>query len=123
MKHGYPVESDVTYPEVDIAAISGGDLKEMIDSGKAPVILDVRDKVDFDAGSIGGSINIALDDMDKRWEEIPLDGRVVLLDRHGKQVRTAARYLSYKGLDNLLMLESGFVDSWKELGYPVEEAR
>ena len=123
MKHGYAVESDVSYPDTGVPSMSGADLRAMIDAGKAPFILDIRDNVDFSVGNIPGSVNIALDDMDTRWEEIPADRNVVLLDRHGKQVRTAARYLSYRGLDNLRTLENGFIDGWKELGYPVEEVR
>ena len=117
------MESDVTYPEADIESISGHDLRAMVDGGEAPVILDIRDNVDYDAGHIPGSINIALDDMDARWEELPGDRKIVLHDRHGKQVKNAARYLSYKGLLSLVMLENGFVDGWKELGYPVETAQ
>ena len=120
VKMGYPVESDVTYPEVTVDVISGKTLKGMIDGGQDVVVLDIRDKVDFAMGRIGASINIALDDIDKRWEELPKDRKVVVLDRHGKQVRNAIRYLAYKGFTNLVILENGFVDGWKNLGYPVE---
>ena len=119
-KNGYPVESDVTYPEVTIDAIDGKALKEMIDGGQDVVVLDIRDKVDFAMGSIGVSVNIALDDIHERWEELPKDRTVVVLDRHGKQVRNAIRYLAYKGFTNVVMLKNGFVDGWKNPGYPVE---
>ena len=121
VKHGYPVESDVTYPDAGIGTVSGEELKTMLDAGEDIVVLDIRDKVDFGLGRIGASINIALDDIHERWEELPKDRKIVLVDRHGKQVRNSARYLAYMGLSNIVMLEKGFVDSWKVLGYPVEE--
>jgi rhodanese-related sulfurtransferase len=120
-KHGYPVESDVTYPDAGTGTVSGEDLKKMIAAGEDIIVLDVRDDVDFGRGRIGVSINIALDDMHERWEELPKDRKIVLVDRHGRQVRNSARYLAYKGLTNTVMLEKGFVDSWKVLGYPVKE--
>lgn len=119
-KNGYPVESDVSYPEADFAIIDGPDLHAMIDAGQDSIVLDIRDKVDFAVGRIGASINIALDDIHERLEELPKDKKIVLVDRHGKQVRNSARYLTYRGFDNLVLLKRGFVDSWKKLGYPVE---
>ena len=120
-KSGYPLESDVTYPAVDIPTISGGELKSMIDAGEDIVVVDIRDSVDFNTGRIAGSLNIALDDMHERWKDLPGNKKIVLTDRHGKQVRTAARYLAYKGLGNLAMLENGFIDGWKNPGFPLKE--
>lgn len=120
VKNGHPVESDVSYPEVSVDAIDGKALREMLSAGENIVVLDIRDKVDFAMGRIGVSINIALDDIDMKWEELPKEGKIVLVDRHGKQVGNSARYLAYKGFGNLLMLEKGFIDGWKNLGYLVE---
>jgi rhodanese-related sulfurtransferase len=120
VKSGYPVESDVTYPDVSVDVINGKDLKKMIDAGGSVVVIDVRDKVDFALGRIGSSVNIALDDIHEEWKKLPKEGKIVLVDRHGKQVRNSVRYLAYKGFDNLMMLEKGFIDDWKKLGYPVE---
>ena len=120
-KHGYPVESDVTYPDTDIGTISGAELREAIDAGADLLVLDVRDAADFALGRIGAAVNIALDDMQERWEDLPRTRKIVLVDRHGKQVRNSARYLAYRGLTNLAMLEKGFFGGWKDSGYPVEE--
>ena len=121
VKHGYPIESDVTYPDTGVGTITGEDLKAMLDDGERILVLDIRDRADFSMGRIGVSINIALDDIHERWEELPKDRKIVLVDRHGKQVNNSARYLAYMGLSDLAMLEKGFVDSWKVPGYPVAE--
>ena len=117
--HGYPTESDVTYPQVAVESVTGEKLKEMIDGGEDLLVVDVRDAADFSAGRITVAVNVALDDLHERWTELPKDRKIVLNDRHGKQIRNAVRYLSYQGLTNLLVLEKGFVDSWKVHGYPV----
>jgi len=45
--------------KADIKAVSIHDVKKMIDTGKKVIILDVRDKEEFDKEHIPGAINIS----------------------------------------------------------------
>jgi hypothetical protein len=61
---------DIPYPE--IKRVSLEDAKTALDTGGA-LILDVRDAGTFGSKHITGSINIPLNDLEKRANELPKD--------------------------------------------------
>lgn len=63
---------------LDLARISVHELREKIDRGEAPVIVDVRTQRAQRAGHIPGALRMALEELDEKLSELPRDREVVL---------------------------------------------
>ena len=63
-------------------------------------IIDVRMPFEFQSGNVKGSINIPLDEIEERFEEIEkLNQPLVLICRSGNRSGMAANYLKSRGID------------------------
>lgn len=69
-------------------------------------LLDVRTKDEFARGAISGSINIPLDDLRERFEEIP-DGKIMVYCQVGQRGHTATVLLRERGI-NAVNLDGGY---------------
>ena len=65
---------------IRIARISPEDLKGMLDRGDDVMIVDVRDRIDFDAepSIIPGALHLSIEDLEARHQEIPREREIVL---------------------------------------------
>jgi rhodanese-related sulfurtransferase len=99
--------------------ISAEELRERMARGEA-VLLDVRPRVEFDAGHLPGAISVPLDELDRRLEELPPDRTIVAYCRGPYCVYAdeALGVLAARGW-NVRRLEEG-VWEWREAGLPVE---
>jgi NADPH-dependent 2,4-dienoyl-CoA reductase/sulfur reductase-like enzyme/peroxiredoxin family protein/rhodanese-related sulfurtransferase/TusA-related sulfurtransferase len=70
-------------------------------------LLDVRKPEEFVCGSMAGSINIPLDDLRARLEEIPRDKTVIIVCKVGLRGYLAARVLVANGFTGCLNLSGG----------------
>lgn len=61
-----------------LARITVDELRDRIDSGEAPVIVDVRTRRAHGAGHIPGALRMALEEMDEKLSDLPRDREVVL---------------------------------------------
>ncbi len=122
IKRGYPADILSVYPKPEIPVVNGPELKAMLDRKDDFVLIDLRDGHDWQAGWIKGSKHIDMEELDKRYQELPKDRKIVLQCLFGKQGYMAARFLASKGYkpENLAKLDGGFVDGWLKAGYPVE---
>jgi rhodanese-related sulfurtransferase len=122
IRRGYPTEILSVYPKPEITLMSGAELKAMVDSRDDFVLVDLRDEGDRKAGWIKGSVHIDMEDLDRRYQDLPKDKKIVLLCLFGKQGYMAARFLVSKGYkpENLVKIDGGFVDGWLKAGYPIE---
>ena len=93
----------------------------MIKGGTDLVVVDIRSGSDFRAGAIKGSIHIPFVELDSRLGEISKGKKVVVADMHGKQVRTAGRFLVSKGFSDVSRLDGGVVSGWLKAGLPLEK--
>ncbi len=98
------------------ARIDVDELREMIERGKAPLILDARSHVlrQLDARSIPGSIAVDPDDLDRALAEIDRDREVVVYCACPNEV-TAARIavqLQKRGIARVRPLTGG-IDAWE----------
>ena len=75
--------------------------------GNAPLLVDVRDPVEFSAGNIPDSINIPLDELRQRLAELPRDRPLVVYCRVGQRGYIATRILVQNGFD-VRNLSGGF---------------
>ena len=106
-------------PPVEMALISPEDLRARMDAGKGTTVVDVRDAVEFASVRVAGTLNIPLDELEKRVRELPA-GEVVMMDHAGSQSLIAGRVLQKAGRRGAARLEGGLL-AWQQKGLPVEE--
>ncbi|MBZ4687881.1 MAG: pyridine nucleotide-disulfide oxidoreductase [Clostridiales bacterium] len=71
-------------------------------------ILDVRDPDEVECGKIPGSINIPLNDLRERVNELPQDKKIVVYCKVGLRAYIACRILAQKGFENVYNLSGGY---------------
>jgi NADPH-dependent 2,4-dienoyl-CoA reductase/sulfur reductase-like enzyme/peroxiredoxin family protein/rhodanese-related sulfurtransferase/TusA-related sulfurtransferase len=72
------------------------------------LLIDVRTPEEFANGSMAGAINIPLDNLRGRIDEIPADKKVTVLCRVGLRGYIACRILMAKGVHNCSNLSGGY---------------
>jgi rhodanese-related sulfurtransferase len=77
------------------------------------LFVDTRDSRQFEAGTIPGAVNIEWREVLARRNEIPTDRKVVLFCNTGSLSSQALFALRVAGVDNVLVLQTGF-NGWKE---------
>ena len=110
------IEAPIKHAVVTMSAMSAGALRQRLDSGDA-VVVDVRTTGEFASGHIARSINVPMDEIEARLEDIPTGGKVVLVCQTGQ--RSKMTYDRLKGrVDQVVCLDGG-IDSWRRSGQPV----
>jgi uncharacterized membrane protein YdjX (TVP38/TMEM64 family)/rhodanese-related sulfurtransferase len=98
------------------------DLVRMRDSGEKLCILDVRKTDDFtgEQGHIPGALNIAVEDLQARMNELAdySEHPVAIVCRTDKRSAKAALLLSKGGFSDVHVVRGGMT-RWQELGLPV----
>lgn len=90
------------------------ELKSMIDDNKNIVILDVRDKEDFDEAHVPNAVSMPRKEMDTRYEELSKDNLhiVYCYNQQCHLGLCACRFLATKGIPCMHM-DGGF-KSWSD---------
>ncbi|HEX9058626.1 MAG TPA: FAD-dependent oxidoreductase [Clostridia bacterium] len=78
-----------------------------LDLGKG-ILIDVREKEEFELGTIEGSVNIPLDKIRNRLYDIPADKEVYIFCQVGLRGYLASRILMQKGYKNVKNLSGGY---------------
>lgn len=96
--------------------ITATELKQRIEKGTRPFILDVRTEKEFEEGHIADSTHIPLDELLAREPELPLDKEteIVCVCRSGSRSAYAAQILQQIGFSNSVNLVGGF-EEFKQL--------
>jgi len=99
--------------------IKRAELIERVRDGLVTVV-DVRPSDEFDAGHVAGAINIPIDELEQRMNELGENKEVIAYCRgpHCILAFDAVAQLREKGL-NARRLEDGFPE-WKTSGFPVD---
>jgi NADPH-dependent 2,4-dienoyl-CoA reductase/sulfur reductase-like enzyme/rhodanese-related sulfurtransferase len=84
------------------------------------LLIDVRRKEEYEAGSIGDAINIPLDELRSRLNEIPKDRPIYLYCEAGLRGYLAQRIIRQNGYANVANLSGGYL-LWKNVS--METAR
>lgn len=98
---GMNVESDITVAE----------LKKRIDSGKRPVLIDVREPFEYSICHLESSTLIPLDQLSTRLGELQMDREIVVYCHVGIRSASAAMLLRGSGFTNVRNLLGG-IDEW-----------
>lgn len=82
-------------------------------------LIDVRTPGEFVQGHVPNAVNIPLDQLSNRLNEIEKDTPIVLVCATGNRSASAARALARAGYENLYNLKGGTM-MWQMFGNPIE---
>jgi len=105
--------NDVDYGNVSIDTASG-----LIKDNPDMVILDVRTTTEYIEGHIKDAVNIPVDTLEIRLDELSQDDEILVYCRTGNRSSTAVNILEENGFTKLYHMHEG-ISVWIEQGYPV----
>lgn len=82
-----------------------------------PLLLDVREPVEFAHCRIQGSINMPMNSVPARLAELDRNATIVTICHHGLRSGSVANFLASRDFGNVINLEGG-VDAWARLVDP-----
>jgi rhodanese-related sulfurtransferase len=94
---------------------------ELAASAEEPYYLDVRSPIEFETEHIANSINIPLEELEARCEEVPRQEQVVVVCRSGKRAERGAYALLGRGFQPQVL--TGGMVGWRKAGLPVKEGK
>ena len=101
------------------ATISAQELVQLVNNESA-VVLDVRDKADFEAGHIVGAMNIPYSGLESRLDELKKfkDRPIVIACKMGQHAGAAGTLLRKNAFENVSRLRGGIAE-WRGQNLPV----
>lgn len=102
-----PIER--TY-DMNALQITVEQLKQKMDSGEKPFILDVREVSEYKTANIGGKL-IPLGEITKRYRELDANAEIVVHCHHGGRSQRAVEFLYEQGFKNVKNLVGG-IEAW-----------
>ena len=95
--------------------ITGNEARELFESDPAVILLDVRNRSEYDAGHIDGSTLIPVAELEGRLPELPDRGATIIVYcRSGVRSASAYEILTSNGYVNVLDMQS--VNNWPGAG-------
>jgi hydroxyacylglutathione hydrolase len=88
--------------------------------GTGPQVLDVRERTEWDAGRIPGSVHVPYHDLDGIPEALDPDRPVAVICASGQRSAVAASLLQRAGAEHVVHVVDGGVGTWAAAGWPVE---
>jgi hydroxyacylglutathione hydrolase len=107
-------------PLARIRAISVADLHERLADGAAPMVLDVRQDAEWQAGHIPGAIHVENGRLPYDDLPLPIDVPLVVHCQHRDRSTAGVSVLARRGYHNLLLVDGGFA-AWESAGFEVEQ--
>jgi molybdopterin/thiamine biosynthesis adenylyltransferase/rhodanese-related sulfurtransferase len=97
---------------------------EVLSRDDGPLVIDVRERDEWDEGHLPGAIHIPRGSLESRIEQIAADRTqpLLLYCAAGNRSAFAARTLEELGYEKVSSLAGGFTD-WKRNGHPTERTR
>jgi len=108
-------------PTETTAAVTADGLAAALAANRAdrPLIIDVRQPDEFDAGHVPGAIHIGAGSLPDRLDGLPRDRPIVTTCASGYRASVAASILRAAGFANVTWVADGF-DAWAAAGHPFE---
>lgn len=106
--------------KASIKEVSVDDVKKMIDNKEKIIILDVRDKEEFETGYIPGAINLSRGMLEFKISTLIPDKNATIIVYCGIDLRgpLATKTLNEFGYKNAVNINGG-LKAWKAVGYPM----
>ena len=92
-----------------MADVSVLELKALIDAGRAPLVIDVREPHEYQICRIEGTVLIPLGDLPNRVGELDPDVEVIMQCRSGVRSGKAAAFLRERGFKSVHNLTGGIL--------------
>ena len=89
--------------------ISVQDLKEARDSGSDLIVLDVREPWERDVARLEGTLDIPMNEVPDRLDELPKDKPIAVLCRSGARSLKVAQYLRANGFPEVSNIAGGIL--------------
>jgi rhodanese-related sulfurtransferase len=112
---GYPVSSG---KETTFQNINARGLMDRIEANEDIIIIDVRDKDEYDKGHIQGAIYLPFEGATQNLQDFPKTKEIIIYDKLGNRSKTAVQQFIKNGYTNVINLLDG-VDKWVKEGYPM----
>ncbi|MCC6612872.1 MAG: rhodanese-like domain-containing protein [Anaerolineae bacterium] len=104
---------------VTLASITPADYEtQFAASGAEHLLVDVRTPEEFAEGHIPGAVNISVQTLPDRLNEIPRDIPVVVYCRSGNRSGQASQILAQAGYETIYDL--GAITAWQAAGLPIQ---
>jgi rhodanese-related sulfurtransferase len=107
--------------ERPVARIERIGVDELRDREGEVQILDVRERDEWDAGHIPGSVHEPYHDIDAMPEGIDPAKPVAAICMSGQRSAVAASLLERHGAERVIHVADGGVGTWRRRGYPIED--
>jgi adenylyltransferase/sulfurtransferase len=91
--------------------ITPRELKERLDKGDTPFLLDVREPYEYSLAKIEGSILIPLGTLPTSLDQLDQNAEIVAYCHHGMRSGDAVGFLVQQGFKNVKNLVGG-IDAW-----------
>ena len=98
----------------DYETIVPRELKERLDAGDRPELLDVREPWEFELARIEGSRHISMGELAERVSELDPTAKTVVICHHGARSAYVTQALERAGFARVLNLEGG-LDAYAEV--------
>lgn len=102
-------------PEITVS-----ELANLMKGDPRPVLIDVRERAQYDSGHLPGAMSVPFDEFKARVEslKLPKDDVVVLYGADDARVREATKHLYQSGYAGGLTLKGGYA-AWQAAGQAV----
>jgi hydroxyacylglutathione hydrolase len=90
-----------------------------VGGAESPVVIDVRQASEYEAGHVPGSLAIGAGDLPDRLGSLPRDRPIATICASGYRASVAASLLRAAGFPRVDWVAGG-VPTWEVAGYPVE---
>jgi rhodanese-related sulfurtransferase len=87
------------------------ELKGRLDAGESLTVLDVREPWECAIARVAGALNIPLNEIPSRLNELDRAAELVVMCKAGGRSRRAAEFLSKQGFSRIANLAGG-IDAW-----------
>jgi rhodanese-related sulfurtransferase len=95
-------------------------LKDKLDKGEKVLVVDVRTEEEVKSGSIPGSINIQMSELEARMKDIPKSVQIVFACDQGNRSSRAAELFQRHGYKAATFC---VLDDWKTKGYRIGDTK
>ena len=94
-------------------SITAEQLSTLLDNGDKVVLLDVRDPWEFEICRLSGSLNIPMNEIAGKTQELDPDTRTIVICHFGMRSMEVGNFLESSGFKDIVNLEGG-LDAWAE---------
>ena len=109
-----------------VMRISPEELKTRLEGGEEMLVVDLRDRIDFEAEPeiIPGALHLTVEELEARHHEIPREREIVLYCTCPTEATSArvAMLLKRRGIERVRPLAGGY-RAWRDRGYPLRGLR